>query len=66
MCLAFKARSPAARAACAETLDRFLLSIGNKQRFDTVRVDGAPKEPRMPLQEFILVEYGLASSSAKR
>ena len=57
---AFKARTPVSRAFCAETLDRFLLAIGRKQRFDTVRENGAPREPRMPLQEFILREYGLA------
>jgi hypothetical protein len=58
---AFKARSPASRVSCAETLDRFLVAIGRKQRFDTLRENGAPKEPRMPLQEFILREYGLAA-----
>ena len=61
MAAAFKARSPASRAFCAETLDRFLLSLGRKQRFDTVREDGKPREPRAPLQAFILREYGLAS-----
>ena len=61
MCAAFKTRGPASRAFCAETLDRFLLAIGRKQRFETVRENGAPKDPRAPLQEFILREYGLAT-----
>lgn len=43
-----------------KTLDRFQLALGRKQRFDTVRENGAPKEPRAPLQQFILREYGLA------
>lgn len=61
MCAAFKSRTPAARVLCAETLDRFLLAIKRKQRFDTVRADGKPREPREPLQEFILREYGMAA-----
>lgn len=57
---AFKARSPAARVACAESLDRFLLAIGRKQCFDTVRENGKPLDPRAPLPDFILREYGLS------
>lgn len=56
---AFKTKNPAARQFCAETLDRFLLALGRKQRFDTVRENGAPKEPREPLPGFIVKEYGL-------
>lgn len=60
LCAAFEARSPESRVLCAETLDRFLLSIGKKQRFGSVHEDGKPKEPYASLQEFILREYGLA------
>jgi hypothetical protein len=59
MCAAFKSRTPAARVFCAETLDRFLLALGRKQRFDTVRENGKPLDPRSPLQDFILREYGM-------
>jgi hypothetical protein len=60
MCAAFRARNAAARAACAESLDRFLLSIGRKQKFDTVKEGGEPKDPSERVQAFILKEYGLA------
>jgi len=63
MCAAFKSRTPAARAFCAETLDRFLLALGRKQLFDTVSENGKPKDPRSPLQDFILREYGLTPAS---
>ncbi|NOT30624.1 MAG: hypothetical protein HOP15_09285 [Planctomycetes bacterium] len=59
MCAVFQFRTKPARALCAETLDRFLLSIGRPQRFDTVRENGAPREPRSPLPDFFLREYGL-------
>lgn len=60
LCSAFRSKSAAARALCAETLDHLLLSMKRAQRFDTVKENGAPREPHAPLQTFILREYGLA------
>jgi hypothetical protein len=65
MCLAFTAKDEPARRLCAETLDRFLLSIGRPQRFDTVRQGDVPKEPRATLQGFILEEYGVRVTAAR-
>lgn len=62
VCATFKAKGTAARALCAETLDRFLLSIGRPQRFGTVREQEKPKEPHTPLPAFVLAEYGLADA----
>lgn len=61
-CAAFKAKNAAAHKLCAESLDRFLLSIGRQQRFGTVLEQEQPKEPHSPLPSFILAEYGLADA----
>jgi hypothetical protein len=60
LCAAFKAKSEATRAACAESLDRLLVALGRPQRFDTVQEDGKPREPRAAVAEFIRLGFGLS------
>src|SRR5262249_25087385 len=52
--------------ASAVSFDRYLLAIGQKQVFDTVKSpEQTPAEPRAPLPEVVLRGYGLSTPSAK-
>lgn len=62
MCAAIRSKKGgAALILCARTLDRFLLSIGKPQCFDTVLEKDVAQEPRRPVPEFIRAEYGTSA-----